>query len=227
MKIMATAIVEAKLEAEIEGLGKIYRADAPFDIARQSLNSERINLIIPRDLAYARQKVSKSHSLNTNGSYTRAGFAYAKEEPVLLALNSPLSRNMRLARQATEANRQGKYFSTDDLEIYEKLAQQAEQEQKEGKPPEKTNVLILPSRDSFNISRNENWEVLQGVLKDQAKSYFNFNARDKIRTYLVDKSVVDSQDGTVLTQLWLCNLGVNSDLSGDGRNLGYGWLRGC
>lgn len=103
--------------------------EGPFDKTRQSLSSIGVKtLITPRDLAYARQQVSKNHSLNTDGSYTSAGFVYAKGEPVLLALDSPLSRNMRLAKQATEANRQGRHFSTPDLQIYEQLAEQAEKD---------------------------------------------------------------------------------------------------
>src|SRR3989344_3040114 len=146
---METKTLEPELEAEVEGLGEVYRIDVPFGQARQSLNSKGIkHLITLRNLAYARQRVKRNHSLNTNGSYTNAGFAYAKDEPVLLVLESPLSKNMSLARQATEANRQGRYFSNDYLEIYEKLAQQAEKDKE--REPKKRKVLILPSRGSFD-----------------------------------------------------------------------------
>ena len=211
-------MAKAVLEAEVEGVGKILGVDAPFDEALASLKTEGVKYpISARDLAYSRIQKGKRSSLSTNGSYTKEGFLYAKDSPVLVSLASPLL-NLGLAREATQANRNGSYFSTQDIQIYDKAMTQAEKDK--NKSPEKRKVLILPSRNNFSISATENFDVLQGLLKDQAEKYLEFNGQD-IPVYLVDKNTVDSQKGTLLTQLWFRDLDSGSVLIGNGRNLDY------
>jgi hypothetical protein len=211
-------MAKSELETEVEGLGRILRVDAPFDEALEQLRLSEVRYpITAKDLAYSRMQKGKRSPLCSNGSYTREGFLYAKDSPVLLALASPLL-NLNLAREATQANRDGKYFYTEDNQVYDKAMAQAEKDKE--REPEKRKVLILPSRDNFSISRTENFEVLQGLLKDQAEKYLEFNGQN-IPVYLVGKDAVDNQSATLLTQLWFRNLDYRSGLHGNW-SLGYG-----
>ncbi len=179
--------------------GKILRVNAPFDEALPALKQSGCKYpISARDLAYARMEKGKEHSLNTNGSYTKHGFLYLKGENPLVALNSPLLESS-LAIHATQANRDGRYFSTPNEQMYEKFAKIAEQDK--SKEPEKRRVLVLPSSQNFTISQSQNFDVLRGVLKDVAKQYLEFNGQD-IPVYLVGDDVVGKQKGTLLTQMW-------------------------
>lgn len=240
---MTTTRIKPRLEAKVEGLGKIYRADPPFDQALESLRKFGIqNPISIRDLAYARIKEGRESSdlaclrwieggrsyLCNEGSYTSEGFLYLKNKPVLVALNSPLL-NLELARQAVESNGNNNYFST-NRRIYERYKKLAEKEK--NKSPEKRTVLILPKRGSFDIFAGEfrDNELIRFLFKDQTESYGEFlreHDNNKVPVYLVDKNYVDNkEEESVLTQL---NFGdfFMSDLCGNSMSLCYGNVRGC
>ncbi|MDP2925397.1 MAG: hypothetical protein Q8N99_03430 [Nanoarchaeota archaeon] len=209
-------MAKAVLEAEVEGLGRILRVDAPFEEALEQLKLSEVKYpITTRDLAYSRMQKGKRSSLSSNGSYTREGFLYVKDNPVLVSLASPLL-DLRLARKATQTNRTGYYFSIQDTQIYDRAMVQAEKDKSE--EPEKRKVLILPSREDFAISRTKNFELLQGLLKDQTEKYLNFNEQN-ILVYSIGKDIVDKQSGTLLTQLWFSSLDYRSELVGYSRNL--------
>jgi len=211
------------LEAQIKDIGYIFRADAPFDEALTQLRIRGVRCpISARDLAYARIQEGRGNSLGNNGSYTKEGFLYLKNNPVLLALNSPLL-SQRLAKKAVQANKNGSYFFTENEQAYEKAMAKAEKDK--DKKPEKRKVLILPDNKSFSISENENFEVLQGLLKDQAKDYLDFN-KQNIPVYLINQGQINSGKGTLLTQLWFGGLDYRSVLGGLNRNLGYLRVRG-
>ena len=215
-------ITKSTLEAEVEGLGKIYRADVPFNEALESLNEEKAKIIFSRDLVYARVKEGRNSSLSYNGSYTREGFLYLKNKPVLLALESPLL-DLELAEQAVEENKGGNYFS-DNLDVYQKYREQAEKEKKEN--PENRKVLILPERKNYEILTekfNED-ELTLFLFKDQAENYGKFlrkNGINELSIQLVDKNYVDFHEGTTLTQLWLHHLDDWSGVNGYNRGLYY------
>ena len=164
-----------------------------------------------------------------------AGFQYAKEQLPLLKLRSRLL-NPNLAQQVVQVNRDRKYFSTSSTREYDKSQEQADKEEKSGIEPWKKQVLVLPSRDNFTITPKGNFEVLQFLSRNQNAEfskgkgkvkYFEFNGSQPITTYLVNKDIVDAQNGTIETQLWLCRLGGGSELVGDSQNLDYAdWARG-
>ena len=213
-------ITKSTLEAEVEGLGKIYRADVPFNEALESLNEEKAKIISSRDLAYARIKEGRNSSLSNDGSYTREGFLYLKNEPVLLALDSPLL-DLELAEKAVEENRKGNYFST-DKEVYGKYREQAEKEKNNS--PLNRKVLILNKRENYEVPTNKfnKDELTLFLFKDQAESYgifLRYNKINKMPVWLVDKNYVDSKKETTLTQLWLLHLDLMSDVDGDYRSL--------
>jgi hypothetical protein len=206
-----------KIEAEVENLGKIYRLDAPFDESLATLRRNGIkHLIPPRDLAYARMQAGKQSSLCSDGSYTNAGFVYAQKSYPVLVLNS-LLLNVRLAKKATQASRESRYFSTQDARIYEQCLKLAEKEA--AKEPEKRKAIILPSTGNFRISMKEKPEVMRAVFKDVAQEYLTFLGQDSIPVSLVNKDIVNANAGTTLTQLWLRRLGGESGLDGDDRYL--------
>ena len=77
---MRTILIKSELEAEVEGLGKIYQVYASFDQSLRLLMEFGIeNPISVRDLAYARIKKRRNSSLCNGGSYTREGFLYRKK----------------------------------------------------------------------------------------------------------------------------------------------------
>ena len=112
---------------------------------------------------------------------------------------------------------EGNYFHTDSTKEYENSLRQAEKEEKQGKKPSKRSVVVLPSRDKFEISDKANWNIYEFTLKDQAKKYFELNG--PITVNLIDKDIVDPQDGTILTQMWFRNLDNLSGFSGNYRDL--------
>ena len=226
---MTTTLVKPELEAKVEGLGEIYRLNIPFDQALESLKEFGIKTpTSARELAYSRIKEGRMSSLSSNGSYTREGFLYLKDEPILLALNSPLL-DLELARQAVEANKKGNYFLSDS-KIY--IEQKEIAENDKSKKPEQRSVLILPKRENYNIpitAFNED-ELTLFLFKDKAEDYGMFLRENKINeipVLLVDKNYVDSQEQSVLTQLWLRGLDGRSGLDGYDRGLDYsGRVRG-
>jgi len=201
--------------SNVKGLGQVVEADSNFYTNLQELEQAGASLISPRDEAYARLN---SNIGKTYGTFTTAGLEYVKGEKPILRLDSRLL-NPELAKQAAEANRNGIYFSTKNTKEYEESLKQAEQDK--NKDPKERNVIILPSREVFDISLTENSEVLECLLKDQAKAYSEIK---KVLTfYPVSKETIDEQNGTLLTQLWFYSVAYRSGLVGDNRDLGYGY----
>ncbi len=213
----------AKCEAKFRK-GEISTVYAPFDQALSELRSSGMRYpITARDLADARIQLGSSNLVSRDGSFTREGFAYAKGEPVLLALQSPLLRK-QLTEQAVQANRRGNYFLTSNLEVYEKLRAQAEKDK--NKSPDKRKVIILPKKTNFDVTKQD--DVAKGLLKDQTDDFFDFIKQESVKTYLVSPNTVNSQNGTLLTQLWFGGVcGYRSGFDGNYMGLSYvGRVRG-
>ena len=211
---------EQKLEHVVGNLG-VYRVEAPFDEALKSLSSANCRPISSRELAYVRVKQKdRNCSIWNFGNYTREGFLYSKNKPVLVALNSPLL-DLQLAQLAVESNRRAKYFSVDN-EVYERYREIAEDDK--NKPTEEIAVLILPKRENYGIPTNrfnEN-ELALFLFKDQAENYGNYLKKEGISAIpimLIDKNYVDSNEKTFLTQLWISYLENWSVLDGSNRLL--------
>ncbi len=207
------------------GKEEIVEANTDFYNGLLALKQAKSYLITPRDEAKIRiATASDKHIGKEYGTWTTAGFEYAKNSPVLLRLNSHLM-DYQLAKQAVEANSQGRYFFSES-KFYEESAKQAEHDKNES--PEKRKVLILPSKTNFKITSQNNMEVLEFLLRSKqfAKEYYNFNGSKPITTYLVEPKYVDAQDGTLMTQLWLYRLDAGSVLDGDWNLHNCNWVRG-
>jgi len=213
-------------EYDIEGLGKILRADSTFDKALFLLREQGIKRPLGiRDLGFSRIKTGILSSLSLCPSFTREGFLYAKDRPVLIVPYSPLLKP-EYAIAATENCRVGGYSSTIDTKLYEKAFARAELDK--NKDPKKRRVLILPSRKNFLISRKENWEILEGLLKDQTEDYFKFNGDEDIYVSFVNKETVDNQNGTLMTQMFFMNVYCKSEIVGYSRDFHNNCtFRGC
>ena len=202
--------------ANVEGLGKIVEANRDFYTNLQLFKEEGARPISPRDEAYARLKTRGKENIGKSyGTRTCSGFEHVKGEYPILKLFDSRLLNPELAKLAVEANRQERYFCTDSAREYEDSLKQAEKDR--SKEPKDRNVIILPSRNPFEISDEENWDVFESISKDQARAYFELNG--SIIIFPVNTSYVDSQNGTLLTQMQFGYLVLKSVL-GDGRSLG-------
>ena len=207
---MAKPIVEATAKQ-----GRILRVDVPFDEAVTVLRQVGCRYPISvKDLALARMEKGKSHSLSQNGSYIREGVLYFQDAQPILALNSPLL-DLGLAKQAVQANREGRYFSTQDGKMYEKFAKLAEQGKNQ--EPEKRKAFYLPKANCTLTKEDADFNnILRSLFKGEkaVDNYLEFNGQG-IPLYVVDPSTVKAQKGTLLTQLWFGDLGYRSVLNGD------------
>jgi len=208
---MAKPIVEATAKQ-----GRILRVDVPFDEAVTVLRQVGCRYPISvKDLALARMEKGKSHSLSQNGSYIREGVLYFQDAQPILALNSPLL-DLGLAKQAVQANREGRYFSTQDGKMYEKFAKLAEQGKNQ--EPEKRKAFYLPKANCTLTKEDADFNnILRSLFKGEkaVDNYLEFNGQG-IPLYVVDPSTVKAQKGTLLTQLWFRDLDSGSGLDGSG-----------
>jgi len=202
--------------AEVKGLGKVVEVYGEFYNNLKYLKEGGAKLISPRNEAYARLQTRGRENIGQNfGTRTSAGLEYAKNQLPILRLNSRLLKP-RLAKLSVRANKSGNYFNTNSTRMYEESLKQAERDK--NKKPVDRNVILLPSRGPFVMNLEENLETLESILKEQAKPYFEFNGA--INFYPVDKDIIDSQNGTLLTGMWFRSIGGKSGLYGScGRNI--------
>lgn len=202
--------------ADVENLGQVVELCNDFYSCLQSLKRKKADLISPRDEAYAGIHTSEKEDIGKScGTWTTFGFEYAKDSQPLLRRSSRLL-DKKLAKLAVESNRNRKYFSTQTRQEYDDSLRQAEQDKRMSLSERQ--VLILPHREVFEASS----DILEFSLQDLAGEYYKFNGNNPIKVYPVNKDVVDSQDGTILTQLWFSRLGGRSDFGGNGRDLYVG-----
>ena len=202
--------------AYVKGVGQIVETCKNFYDELIEFQDAGARLITPSQEMKARIRTAGKEDIGKSyGTWTTTGFQHAKAELPLLKLNSRLL-NPELARQAVEANKGRKYFSTQSTKEYEQSLAQAEKEK--DREPWKKQILVLASRDNFDITPEENFEVLQFLARNPklADDYYEFNGSQPIMTYLVDKNTVDAQDGTLETQLWFGRLDYGSGFSGGG-----------
>ena len=204
--------------ADIEGLGKIVETVADFYTELQQLKEAGAILISPRDEAYARLRTRGREDIGRSyGTRTSSGFEYARHQLPILRLESRLLAP-ELAQSFVKANREWKDFNTSSTREYEKSLAQAQADL--NKSPKERGVIVLPSINIFTISNKENWEIYEAIFKDQAEPYFELNGSINVRP--VNPIDVDSQDGTLLTQMWFRDLDVRSELIGGDRVLDLG-----
>lgn len=203
--------------AHVKGLGQIVEVCSEYHMELQQLMESGARLISPRDEAYTRLYTRNKEAIGiVYGTRTTGGFEYAKGQLPILRIHSRLN-DLKLAKLAVIANKKRNYFHTKSTEEYEESMKEAEKDK--NKDPEDRNVIVLPSRDAFMISDKQHWEIYEAVLKDQAKSYFEYNG--PIPVYPIEKETVDSQRGTILNVLWFRSFEGQSIFYGFSRNLNH------
>ena len=211
---------EAYVEATLEGGTEIYRVDAPFNVALVALGRKGIKTpIATSQLTDARMKFDRTDSLNQFGSYNAEGFVYAKGAEGMLTRVSPLVEKRGLAKLAVEANRNNKYFTTKDKNLYDEKRAIAEADK--DKSPSERGAIVLPSRDNFSVSVRKNAELGEFIFGENFGEYLRKFGLKEIIVYLVDSLEVDSKNGTLLTQAWLRRVGYYSNFVGFSRYLYY------
>ena len=201
---------------QIKGLGKVGIEYAQFDIQLNKFKEAGAKfpyVMDVRNMAYMRLNKGPK-----DGARTCHAPIYAKNSPIIIARVSPLIKDFKMAEQAVKANKNNKYFTTNDTEVYDKYAEIAEKDK--SKDPEKRMALILPSKETYLI--NPNSEEAQALFKDTEKEYFETFCKNGINFNPVDKDFVNKQKGTLVEYLWFGRPVNDSVLYGDDRDLSDG-----
>lgn len=223
-------IIKPELEEIVKELGGIFIASGDFDESLLTLRLFGIeNPISSRDLVYGRVMSGSDSSLN-QASFTKEGFLYKKNEPVLLALESPLLNLELLKDIEKDVHRLPGVIAADNL-IYESYREIANSEKQ--KDPQERKVFILSKKESYTINTIKfgKDELTLFLFKDMAKKYGYFLMAygiSNLPIWLIRDRDFDKTDSdkTFLTQLRLCTTDYGSDIAGCGRKRRYGSFRG-
>jgi hypothetical protein len=209
--------ISIKELADIEGFGRVVELEADFYTELERAKRMGTLPITPRDEASVRLKTHGPNGIGrVVGTRTSAGFEEMKGEPPILRLESRLL-NPELAKISLgkdERDKQRVYLPTGSVAEYEESFKQAKADLE--KPPRERNVILFPSRNRIYLDKEENWDIYESIFKDQAESYFNLSGVICIAPLSVFfPREFDSQNGTVLTQVWMRDIGGGSGLYGD------------
>ena len=204
-------MAEYKVDVRTNSLesGLVY---APFDKAITELRSQGHEPIEAGLNAVLRILEGPQSSISQNGNYVKEGNIYLKEEQGIIVRGSPLLSDSQMLNQAIEANRQGRYFSTPNRELYEKFLKQVREDA--SKAPRERRAILMPSYKPFKISQKDNREVFDFLQLSQA--YLDFVNQDSLTFYPISQDTLKGYSGTVPTQLWFGSLDDGrSDLVGN------------
>ena len=146
--------------------------------------------------------------------WTREARVYAPQQGALLVRDSPLLDISR-ARAAVNANQRGERYAltTEAFNAY-----QAQANKDSAKAPAKRNVMILPSRNTFTITPEQNVDVLEfSAGPKQAREYLkrlNGAGINALNFYMLNAKDVDAQKAPFVQQAWFRGLADGSDLGG-------------
>lgn len=151
------------LEANIRGLGKIFRVEDPFDEALNELKENNCKLISARDLAYARiqdgnTKGTKESLLCSNYFNIREGILYLPKVKKSIALVRT-SLCLEHPKEAVERQKNNRELFINEREADAYL--------------KRRDTLIINPMDDKRIPTNrfaEN-EITVWIFQDQAKDY--------------------------------------------------------
>jgi len=175
---------------------------APFDKAKEALESKGYRIISLEENAKLRMQQGKDHYVSQNGNWTREGVVYAPNKGIFLTKNSPIMAN---AKEATQSHRKGnEYFLT------EEQVEQALQDS------------VKLSKKSIPTNRFKENEIANFAFGDVAEDYGLF-LKDagikKMPVYLTNVS-----DKPFARQLWFRGLDLRSGLRG-GKSVLFGYDR--
>ena len=205
---------DAYKEAVIGGFGKIWRSDKLFDVALEAVKSKGSEFLYAGELAFARVKKGKKHSLFTYGSFVRQGVLYVpRSENRRTLLRESLVLNDPSA--AVQAHRNGiKYFLPEGFDVQSFLS---------GLRPNK-DYLILGDLKPIPTNRFKEDGTALWLFEDNAEDYGNTLREagvNAINLVFDSDDHIDSQTGSYANQLWVGSRGSSSIIVGDHRDLDY------
>ena len=211
---MTRTQLKPMIEAEISGLGNVYRIEVPFDKAVESLESVKASVISARDLAYARITEGTQSSLSKYGSYIQEGDIYIPSQGIFLVRN-PLLLQLELAEEAVQAHNNKEYL------ISEAIAD--EYKEKASDSPE-AEVFCLRNLERIQTNRFGEDKRTLWLFQDKAQEYGEFLKEYKITEmplWFDSQEHINNQESPYANQLWLHDLGSRSDLNGDDWSLSH------
>ena len=203
---------KAQIESEVEGLGKIYRIERPFDESLKALREQNAGVISGRDVAYARISLGPKNNISTYGSYVKQCFLYIPKKGLFLSCESPI---IEFAEDATNCHKNENEFYPDKNQVEKALA-------KSVRVPD--NLAAIP------IDRFGENEVTSFLFEDLAEKYGSFLGKHGIiemPIYKLDENKVNSQEKPFARQVWLHRVrGEAKSSISSGLMLYYGAVRG-
>jgi len=185
-------------------------------IVKESLQN-KVPIASSREIVSLRNKLPYEHDIWRYGGWTKEQPIYAPKNQGILVMNSMLLKP-ELAEKVVEASRNNKYLELSKSQ-YEKFLRTAEKEEKSKK--EERSVLILPSRNNFEIFPKNNYGFAENLFgKENAEKYFKEKGINSITFYTISPDYVDEQNNPITTELWFRDLDGRSGLGGV-RYLGY------
>lgn len=182
---------------DIKGLGKILLSSAPLPKQMIELKDRGVDfpyLSSIRDVAYIRL-----HTRNKSGTRTCHAVISARDSLNILVRVSPLLENISLASEAVkEAHVRRIPFVTKDKSVYERYVWIAEYD-KDATLKERR-AIFIPNEHHVITIGSESAKFLFGDMREK---YFERFARGSgFNFYLVEKSLVNQQEGTVISYVW-------------------------
>ena len=205
---------ELKKEASVPRKGSVFYMAAPFDEEMKLFEEKGLKLISAKDLAYARIKLGKDHSVSQNGSWVREGDLYVPERLAGKASIVLLRDSLVLEEPegAVKAHRRGK-----EAKIVDDKAKSIFEDAKKGSK----DYHILESTDAIPTNRFGENSTAVFLFGKHAQDYGLFLKDAKINAmplYFDGKDHINSE-GPYFNQLWLGWLGIDSCIGGGSRYL--------
>jgi len=171
--------------------------EAPFDKAKEALESNGYRIISLEENAKLRMQQGKDHYVSQNGNWTREGVLYAPDKRIFLTKNSPIMANVK---EATQSNRKGnEYFLT------EEQVEQALQDS------------VKLSKESIPTNRFKENEIANFAFGNVAEDYGLFLKDAGIKdmlVYVVNEDYINKQNKPFARQMWFRDLDYGSILYG-------------
>lgn len=166
-------MLEAKLEYEIQGLGKIFSVYAQLDKALECLEEKYAQVITARDLAYTRIILGIENletTLSKSGIYVMEGAIFVPCYSTLLVSKSPVIEfpNKEIA---AAKNNEPFYIDAQDAQKYIEIV-----EEDRYKEPQERRVLDIGRKEFKFIPTNRfgEEEITLFLFKDMAEKYGKF-----------------------------------------------------
>jgi hypothetical protein len=210
-----------ELEGHVKGIGKIYYVEAPFDEEMKLFEENGLALISAKDLAYARIKLGKDHSVSQNGSWVREGDLYVPERLASKASIVLLRDSLVLDNPSTAVNAHRK---GNEAKINEDKAMSVLEEAKKGSK----DYHVLESTDAIPTTEFGENATAVFLFGKYAKDYGLFlkDAKKNAMPLYFDSTDHINSQGPYVNQLWLGRLCSSSLIDGYGLLSCYGRARG-